>query len=121
MPVTGEQVKWLRAYLAGDFDVAKAIHDKLACAGETTGLGALTHMAFVLAARREFSPTWTHAQVIQFVAQVRALLSERPGVLDPADAERELRGALGEKVSDWPSPAVRGRVQLVLLDALTQS
>ncbi|MBV9445889.1 MAG: hypothetical protein JO345_08340 [Streptosporangiaceae bacterium] len=85
------------------------------------GFVELVHAAFIVAARRKFSPAWTRAQVIHFVAQVRGLLSERPHLVDPTLAELELRRALGENVSVQSDLATRASVQFILLDALTAS
>ena len=39
--------------------------------------------------------------MIRFVAQIRALLSEQPDLLDPIAAEHQLRSALGEKIATY--------------------
>lgn len=121
MSVTDEQMVWLRAYLAGDLEEARRVNAQATAPGAAAGLGALVHAAFVLAARRKFAPRWTRAEVIQFVARVRGLLSERSDVLDPAVAERELRSAQGEKLTSPTDVRSRGRVQFILLNALVQS
>jgi hypothetical protein len=60
----------------------------------------LLHAAFVIAARRRFTPQWTRAEVISYVGQLRAeLQSEEPGLVDPLTAEDELRAALGDQAT----------------------
>ena len=121
MSVTDEQMVWLRAYLSGDLEEARRVNAQATAPGAAAGLGALVHAAFVLAARRKFAPRWTRAEVIQFVARVRGLLSEGPDVLDPAVAEQELRSAHGEKLTSRTDVRSRGRAQFILLNALVQS
>ena len=52
---------------------------------------------------------------------MRALLSERPDLLDPLAAEHLLRSALGEKMTGYPAAEAEARAQIILLDALVQS
>jgi hypothetical protein len=125
MAVTDEQVAALRAYLSAESDdeaaEAQQLIQRLAMAATAEGIGELVYAAFVVAARRRFSPTWAHAEIIRFVAGVRALLSERPDALDARAAEHQLRAALGEKQAGYPDEEARARAQVVLLDALIQS
>jgi hypothetical protein len=79
------------------------------------------YAAFVISARRRFSPTWTRADVIRFVAQVRALLREGPDALDTLAAEHQLLSALGEEMASYPDQEASARAQVILLDALVQS
>lgn len=121
MPVTDEQVAWLRAYLAGHPEEAQSLRARATAPDGAAGLGALVHAAFVIAARRKFGRSWTRAEVTQFVAQVRRLLTERPEALDPGVAGYELRRALGDKPAGHPDAHSSGRVQFILLNALVQS
>ena len=121
MPVTDEQVVWLRAYLSGELEAAQKVSAHVAGPGAAAGLGALVYAAFVVSARRTFAPRWSRAEVTRYVTQVRRLLSDQPGALDPAVAEQELRSALGEKLTSHPGAKSRGRAQFILLNALVQS
>jgi hypothetical protein len=121
MPVTDHQMVLLMAYLAGEEEVAQRVRTELAASGTAEGFAELVYAAFVIAARRRFSPAWTRSGVIRFVAEVRALLSEQPDVLDPLAAEHQLRSALGEKMTSYPAAEDRARAQVILLDALVQS
>jgi hypothetical protein len=91
----------LRGWVTGDGDLASgSFSGQLAVAGDANGLAMLLHAAFVIAARRKFSPQWTRADVTGYVARLRAeLQGVEPGMVDPLTAEDELRGALGEPVT----------------------
>jgi hypothetical protein len=115
MTVLDDQVAFMRAYLLGDED---AVARDWGAISASPSLAALTDAAFVIATRRAFAPTWTTQRVIQYVAEVRAALSGKTGVLDPRIAERELRRALGDDVSPTPSDPAAAATQLILLASL---
>ncbi|PRY02137.1 hypothetical protein CLV72_101737 [Allonocardiopsis opalescens] len=48
------------------------------------------------AAERRFGRTWSGADLVSYVARVRARDPSRAGAIDPLTAERVLRGALGD-------------------------
>ena len=98
MPVTGEQVAALRAFLAFDPSYQRLVGE-LSSGGRAHGFGELVYAAFVTAARRRFSPTWTSAQVVRFAAQLRVVLRAYDVDLDPRAIEILLRQALGERVT----------------------
>jgi hypothetical protein len=109
----------LRAHIAGDDEGAqRAFGQQVAAPGDMSGLAWLVHAAFVIAARREFAPTWNRAKVIRYVGQVRALLNERPGLLDPRVAEDELASALGGQAPASHEIGAVATARLFLLDAL---
>jgi hypothetical protein len=121
MPVTNGQMIWLRAYLAGEREIARRVNAEVAASVAAADFTALVYTAFVIAARRKFSPTWTRGEVIRFVAQVRALPGERLNALVPLAAEHQLRSALGERMTGELNGAeAAARAQLILLDALVQ-
>src|SRR5215467_771184 len=107
MAVTDEQVTALHAYLAvrsGDeADEAERLFKLLTRPGAAEGIGELLYAAFLIAARRKFSPTWTLADVVRFVADIRAQSSDEPDIIDPAAAEHQLRAALGERLPGHPA------------------
>src|SRR6266567_9335056 len=121
MQVADEQMVLLRAYLAGEAKVAQRAYTHLAASGTAEGFAELVYAAFVIATRREFAVAAPRAEVILFVAQVRALLSEQPDVLDPLAAEHELRSALGQQMTGHPAAEAKARAQVILLDALVRS
>ncbi|HZR54809.1 MAG TPA: hypothetical protein VFB06_35580 [Streptosporangiaceae bacterium] len=118
MAVTDEHVAFLRSYLRGDEEAVTRSWERIE---SRAGLAALVHAAFVISARQKFAPTWTRADAIRYVANVRALLSERLDVLDPRAAEQELRLALGDKAESGHSAASAAAAQLIMLNALLVS
>jgi hypothetical protein len=72
----------------------------------------------VIAARRKFAPRYSRGQVIRFVAEVRALLNEKPWLLDALTGEDELRVALGEQVMATHPVAAVALARLSLQHAL---
>jgi hypothetical protein len=124
MTVTDEQVAALRAYLGVTTDAedeeTQELIQRLSRPGAGGSVPELVYAAFVIAARRKFFPAWTRSDVIRFVAQIRALLSEQPDLLDPTAAEHQLRSALGETLTSYPDAEAGARAQVILLDAVDQ-
>ena len=122
MSVTDLEVFMLRAHIAGeDEEAQRAFSRQAATSDDMSGLAWLVHAAFVIAARRQFAPTWNKGQVIRYVGQVRALLSERPGLLDPRVAEDELASALGGQAPASHEIGAVATARLFLLDTLIAS
>jgi len=121
--VTDDQVAALRAYLMARTDLeATDAQRQLLTLSRTSRLeeiGALVLGAFAAAARRRFSPTWTSADVVRFVADFRGSSAEAASLLSPAAAENQLREVLGDKPAIRPSEEARARAQFLLLAALT--
>jgi hypothetical protein len=122
MTVTELEMAMLRAHIAGEDEEAQRLFgQQLAASGDVGGLAVLVTAAFVIAAQRKFATGWNRAAVIRYVGRVRALLSERPGLLDPRAAEDELASALGGQApASHPVGAV-ALARLFLLDALIAS
>jgi hypothetical protein len=91
----------LHGWITGDAQGGRgAFSEQLARSGDAGGLAMLMYAAFVIVARRKFAPRYSRADLIGYVARLRAGLSEEePGMVDPQTAEDELRGALGEPVT----------------------
>jgi hypothetical protein len=122
MRVTSLEMAMVRAALRGQEEEAQRLfQEQLAATGEANGIAVLVHAAFLVAARRKFAPRYTRAQVIRYVAQVRAALSERPGLLDPLAAEDELFAALGGQVTGTHDIGTVALARLFLLMALIAS
>lgn len=115
MLVSGEQVAALRAFLALDPDQAGRLTEQLVESGRVEGYGELVYAAFVSAVRRRFSPTWTVADVIRFVAAKRAELLEDGAEVDPLTAEILVRRALGGGIATELDEKSRARAQILLL------
>jgi hypothetical protein len=118
MAIDAEHLAFLRSYIQGDDEACTAALGQIS---EPEGLGMLLHGSFVIAVRRRFAPSWTRADVVRYVADVRARLIERTGLLDPQVAEHELRRALGDTTVPTHSAASTAPVQLILLTALVVS
>jgi hypothetical protein len=117
MVVTDEQVAAMRAYLVDDQQESERLIGHLEQSGRLDGFSALFGSAFFDAVNRRFAPTWTVAEVVRFVATVRAHHIEDPGLLDPLDAERLIRTALGDGSVDDLDDETRS-AQMILLPAL---
>jgi hypothetical protein len=122
MPVTGLEAAMLRAQIVGDDEGAqRAFGQQVAASRDVSGLAVLVYAAFVIVARRMFAAGWTRAGVIRYVGRVRALLSERPGLLDPRVAEDELLSAVGGQAPVEHEAGAVAAARLFLLDALVVS
>ena len=100
-PVSDLEMAVLRGWVTADGEMARgSFSEQLAASGDANSLAILLHAAFVIAARRKFTPQWTRAEVTGYVARLRAeLQGEEPDLVDPLTAEDELRVALGEPVT----------------------
>jgi hypothetical protein len=125
MAVTDDQVAALRSYLTARTETAAADAERqfltLSRTGRLDELGVLILGAFTAAARRRFSPTWTSADIVRFVAGFRASSAEAASLLSAAATENQLREALGEKQATRPPEEARARAQFLLLGALAVS
>ena len=122
MAVTDEQVAALRAWLHAGTDAEVSDVERrfltLSRAGRLDEIGALVHGAFAAAARRRFSPTWTSADIVRFVAGFRGSSVEAAELLSPSAAENQLREVLGDRQAIFPPEEDRARAQFLLLAAL---
>lgn len=94
VPVGGEHVAALRAFLTGDgtaFDRISALFDE---DSSWQACGALLDAAFAVAARRRFPGGYKTEDVIRFVGRTRAACHDETGQIDPGTAERLLRSVL---------------------------
>jgi hypothetical protein len=117
MAVTDEQVAALRAYLADDEDEYGRLIERVEEADGLAGFSALFGSAFFDAVNRRFSPDWTVGEVVRFVADVRARYIKDPNQLNPRDAERLIRTALGDGSIDDLDEDIKS-AQMILLPAL---
>lgn len=127
MTISDEMVAAMHTYLAAlhtDSDAYLDDSDRqfiaLLKADRIEGLGELLLAAFTVAARRRFSPTWSSAEIVRFVADVRSSSDEMAALLAPLAAENQLRLALGARIVPDPDMEARGRAQMLLLGALTR-
>jgi hypothetical protein len=122
MAVTDDQVAALRAWLTArtDAEADDAVRRfvPLARTGRLEEVGALVYGSFAAAARRRFSPTWTSADIVRFVADFRSSSTEAANLVSPLAAENQLRGVLGEKQATRPPEEARAYAQFMLLGVL---
>lgn len=118
MPVTDDQVAALRAYLAGDLETHHQLYRRLDRASARSDYTALITAAFFEAVERRFAERGTSADVIEFVADVRARSDELAEKVDPHDAERLIRAALTDEDIGDMDDATKGRLFIVILAAL---
>ena len=123
MAITDDQIAALRSYLSARTDAEAGDAERqflmLARTGSLDGIEVLVYGTFAAAARRRFSPTWTSADIVRFVADFRSSSAEAASLVSASAAENQLRGVLGEKLTTLPDEETRARAQLILLGALT--
>jgi hypothetical protein len=122
MPTSDAQVAALRALLMQDADETMRLTALLGDAG-TTGYWRLAEAVLSVLAERRFSPRFTTADLVRYVAGVRRarVLDGAEYDIDPIAAENVLRFALGQIDADVPDPESRMRAVLALLNALAES
>jgi hypothetical protein len=117
VPVTGEQLTTLRAFLSFD-PLYERLARELAVSGRWHGFGELVYSAFVTAARRRFAPTWTSAQVVRYTARARNGLRTAGVDLDPVATEILIRQALGDPIASHHDDSTHAQVMLFVLGEL---
>jgi hypothetical protein len=117
VPVTDEQMRALRAFLAFD-PLYERLTRELAASGQWQGFGELVYSAFATAVRRRFGPSWTSAQIVHFTAHVRNGLRTAGVDLDPLATEILIRQALGDRVDSGHDDTAHAQVMLFVLGEL---
>lgn len=115
MTVTDDQVATLRAVLSRDSAAYEPLRDRLDRTDGWKGYTVLVAAAFFEAVDRRFGAGWSEADIVNFVADVRARHLKDPDVLDPRVAERLILHALGKgSISDLDDGTVAGGQAIVL-------
>ena len=118
MPVTDDQVAALRALLRDDMDRHRQLFAALDRAEAKKGYPALVTAAFIEAVERRFGTGYQPADIVAFVADVRARSDRLASRLDPDVSERAIHAVLGEgTVRGLDKEAVTG-AKLLLLAAV---
>jgi hypothetical protein len=122
MRVTDAQVGALRAFLIHDPDATMQLTAQLG----DTGMGgylSLTQAALSVVAVRRFSPRFTSADLVRYIASVRVsrIAGGTEYDLDPVAAEKVLRYSLGSPDVSLPDFEARLRIVVALLEALAES
>lgn len=115
MPVTDDQVAALRALLSDDMDRHRQLFAGLDRAAAKKGYTALVTAGFIEAVERRFGAGYQPADIVTFVAGIRARSDRLARDLDPDVAERVIRVVLEDApVDDLSRDTVTG-AQLLLL------
>lgn len=117
MPVTDEQEATLHAELAGKFDEYERLLDSMDPVAARTGYRMLVSAAFFLAAEERFPEGSPTADIIEYVADVRAR-SDRTAEIDPVIAERVLLAVGTDEEIDDIDARISYQTQGFLLAAL---
>ena len=115
MPVTDDQVAALRALLHDDMDRHRQLFAGLDRAEAKKGYPALVTAAFIEAVERRFGTGSQPADIVAFVADVRARSDRLASRLDPDVSERAIQAVLGEgTVRGLDKEAVTGAKLLLM-------
>ena len=95
MPVTDDQVAALRALLSDDMDRHQQIYAGLDRIEAKKGYPALVTAAFIVAVERRFGTNSQSADIVTFVADVRARSDRLASRLDPDVSENVIQAVLG--------------------------
>jgi hypothetical protein len=119
MTVTDEQVAVLRAHLAGDVDGYRRLWEQLDREAAKIGYPSLIAAAFFKAVDLHFRQgQTTNADVVEFVANVRARFDETGADVNPQAAEAMILTVLGaETKTDFDDGTVAD-AQLTVLTAI---
>jgi hypothetical protein len=122
MQLTNAQVAALRAFLNHDADSITPLAYQLGEEG-MQGYVRLAEAALSIAARRRFSPRFTSADLVQYVASTRVsrLADGDFYDFDPVVGEEVLRLSLGQHARRTLEAEPRLRAVLALLGALAES
>jgi hypothetical protein len=122
MPVTDAQITALRAFLNHDPDTTVQLTARLGDDG-IPGYWYLAEAALSIAACRRFSPRFTRADLVRYIASVRVsrMTDGAEYDLDPVAAENVLRYFLGATEMTLPDSETRLRTVISLLDALADT
>jgi hypothetical protein len=120
--ITDAQVAALRAFLLRNTDAMTLRTIALGNEG-TVGYQRLTEAALSVAAVRRFAPRFTSADVVRFVASVRAsrIADGSEYDFDAIAAENVLRYSLGQNVTRTRDSAERFRAVVALLGELADT
>lgn len=117
MPVTDEQEATLHAQLARKFDEYERLLNSMDPVAARTGYRTLVSAAFFTAAEERFPEGSPRADIIEYVADVRAR-SDRTAEIDPVTAERLLLAVSTDEEIDDIDARISFQTQGFLLAAL---
>src|ERR1700691_835331 len=94
MPVTDDEVAALRAHLQGNQALQQELYSGMTTPAARARYSTLLAMAFFEAVNRRFGGRDSAAEVIEYVADVRARVPEAGQKIDPSAAEGLMRSIL---------------------------
>ena len=118
MAVSDAQVATLRAQLAGHLDEHLRLLEQIDTASDRKAYSALVVASFCEAVERRFGQAGTTADVVDFVADVRATSDEAARKIDPHSAERLIRAVYTDQDVSEVSPDQKKELYVLLLPAL---
>jgi hypothetical protein len=118
MPVTDDQVAVLHALLSDDVERHRQLFAGLDRTQAKKGYPALVTAAFGIAVERRFGTSYQPADIVTFVADVRARSDRLARELDPDVAESAIYAVLGHGTIRGLDKDMVTRAKLVLLAGL---
>jgi hypothetical protein len=117
MPVTDDEVAALRAYLQGNRALQEDLYERMTTPAARARYTTLLAAAFMEAVSRRFGGR-DSAEVIEYVADVRARVPEVGQKIDPSAAERLMRSILTDADPPDIDARMRGRIFIIFLMAM---
>ena len=118
MPVTDDEVAALRAYLQGNRALQEELYERITTSAAKTRYSTLLAAAFIEAVNRRFGGRDSAADVIEYVADVRARTPMLGEQIDPSAAEGLIRGILTDADVPDIDGRMRGRIFISFLIAM---
>jgi len=118
MAVSDAQVATLRAQLAGRLDEHLRLLGQIDSASDRKAYSALVVASFCEAVERRFGRDGSAADVVDFVADVRATSNDAARKINPRAAERLIRGVYTDEDVSEVSPDQKRELYVLLLPAL---
>lgn len=120
MPTKSDLIEFVRTLVKGDFVTNDRYEHKLDAEG-WDGWPQFLSALFFLAVDRRFHGRYDEAEVIRFVAELRAKTGEGGPSIDPSEAELLIKAVLEPSVEFDIAPQAMGEIEtLVVYTILTE-
>ena len=116
--MTNDQVATLQALLSGDYELYQQRHAELDRAAASSGYSALIAAAFFKAVNKRFSVKSSHADIVEYVGDIRARSDDAAQRLDPLAAETLIGAVLGRNSDEELDDKTVIQTQMMVLGAL---
>ncbi|GAB3972350.1 hypothetical protein V1634_07585 [Plantactinospora veratri] len=110
MAIKSDVVEFARTLIRGDFEANDRYEEKLDAEG-WDGWPPFLSALFFLAVERRFQGRYDEAEVIRFVADLRADTVDGAAPIDASSAESMIRAVFDESVQLRVAPEAMGRIQ----------